>query len=149
MSGGAWEYVMVNYNKYSGYSSKEYTKEEAAAMGNTDGQPVGVQNSGYTGKCGFDNLTFTGKNWLEDKYYDFYTTDNMNTACNGGECKSHGLGEVAGWYGDYTTTVGPQYPWLVRGGFFDNNNYHGNFAFACMAGIADVGSSFRLVLSAG
>jgi len=147
MSGGAWEYVMGNYNRYSGYSSKSYTAEEAAALGRTDGASVGIWNSGYTGMCGFDNLTFTGKNWLDDKYYNFYTTDNVATACNGGECKSHGLSETAGWYSDDTPMVGPQWPWFLRGGDWGDDLIAGSFAFDRYYGDLHGYGSFRLVLS--
>jgi len=148
MSGGSWEYVMGNYNRYSGYSSKSYTAEEAAALGRTDGASVGVWNSGYTGKTGFDNLTFTGKNWLDDKYYNFYEDNDISFACNGGECKSHGLSEVAGWYGDYTPMIGQEWPWFLRGGNWNDYNGSGGFAFNKSSGDASINQSFRLVLSA-
>ena len=146
MSGGAWEYVMGNYNRYSGYSSKSYTAEEAKALGRTDGKAVGTWNSGYTGKCGFDALTFSGKNWLDDQYYNFYTTSDGRIVCNREECKSHGLSEVAGWYGDYTPMTGPQYPWIVRGGALENGNGAGSFAVSVSHGFLGNDRSFRLVL---
>jgi len=146
MSGGSWEYVMGNYNRYSGYSSKRYTIEEAKALGRDDGAPVGLWNSGYSGMCGLDKLTFIGKNWLADKYYNFYETNDTNTACDRKKCISHALSETSGWYDGNMTMVGPQWSWLMRGGYWrwPTNNFvvtseSGNF-------IGD--NSFRLVLSA-
>ena len=135
-----------NGEKYSGYSSKSYTAEEAAALGRDDGQAVDMLNSGYTGKCGFDNLTFTGKNWLEDKYYNFYTTSDASTACNGGECKSHSLSETAGWYGDYMEMIGKEHPWLLRGGYWYTGIKAGAFAYDVTNGNAGY-HTFRLVLT--
>ena len=62
MSGGAWEYVMGNYND-------------------------------IVGNSGFSIMP-------NAKYYDKYTNPTVSTACNGGECLSHGLSETAGWYND-------------------------------------------------
>ena len=110
MSGGAWEYVMGNYNDMAGIS-------------------------------GFNNpLT------LDSKYYDKYTSDNANTACNGSECLSHGLSETAGWYNDQHYMISSEYPWVLRSGshpaidvagiFLFDNDYHSG---------GNVFGSFRLV----
>ena len=82
MSGGAWEYVMANYNNMAA-------------------------NSGFS-----EPLT------LDSKYYNLYTTGDPSTACNGEECKGHGLSETSGWYSDYHNMVNETYPWLLRGGCF-------------------------------
>ena len=130
MSGGAWEYMMGDYapkgEKYSGWHS--------------------TSNSGYTGLLQ-DGTTFTGKDFLEDKYYDFYTSSNLLTACNEKACISQALNEAAGWYGDYTYLATAQYPWLVRGGFFRNNSDAGIFYCSRTGGNIDSNVSFRLVLS--
>jgi len=127
MSGGSWEFVMGSYKKYSG--------------GSID------NNSGYTGMLG-DDSTFTGKNWLDDKYYNFYESNDTRFACNGGECKSHGLSEVAGWYEDYSNMIAAEWPWLVRGGDYYRANETGSFAFTYNGGSMSSSGTFRLVLSA-
>ena len=113
MSGGAWEYVMGNYND-------------------------AVGNSGFS-----EPLT------LESKYYNKYTSNIASEACNGGVCYSHALSETAGWYSDYQTMVSEQYPWMLRGGYYNNDASAGVFYFyyAVLAGDANSNYSFRLVMS--
>ena len=113
MSGGAWEYVMANYNNMAA-------------------------NSGFS-----DPLT------LESKYYNLYTSNDPSQACNGGECISHGLSETAGWYNDSRNMVSEEYPWLVRGGYWQYPDA-GVFNFAADAYVIGSPSSygsFRLVMS--
>ena len=97
-----------------------------------------------SGNSGFSNpLT------IDSKYYNKYTSNDVGVACNGSECLSHGLSETKGWYNDYQNMVTETYPWLVRGGYYDNNNYAGVFSFygSGSAGSYYAGSSFRLVMS--
>ena len=85
----------------------------------------------------------------EAKYYNKYTSNNPSTACNGSECLSHGLSEASGWYNDARTMVSEEYPWLVRGGFYDSGGA-GVFYFNANSwgiGGGDDGGSFRLVMS--
>ena len=129
MSGGAWEYMMGDYaagGKHSGMST--------------------ANHSGYTGLLG-DGSTFTGKSWLEDKYYDFYESSDPLTACKGASCISQALNETAGWYGDYTYLVTAQYPWTVRSGGYHNNSIAGIFYYRYSGGSGSGDGSFRLVLS--
>ena len=130
MSGGAWEYTMGDYapgeQRYTGVNIK--------------------YNSGYTGFVQ-DGSVFTGKNWLEEKYYDFYTSSDPLTVCNGKACITHALNETASWYGDYTYLVTAQYPWTVRGGNYDSDNIAGVFCFSHSFGHAFTIASFRLVLA--
>ena len=111
MSGGAWEYVMANYNNMAA-------------------------NSGFS-----EPLT------LDSKYYNLYTTGDPSTACNGEECKGHGLSETSGWYSDYHNMVNETYPWLLRGGHYGNDTAAGVFGFGVNAGGGDYEVSFRLVMS--
>ena len=113
MSGGAWEYVMANYNNMAA-------------------------NSGFS-----EPLT------LDSKYYNKYTSNNVSTACNGEECKGHGLSETSGWYSDYHNMVNETYPWLVRGGSYDYVSGAGVFFFdySDLTGNADTDGSFCLVMS--
>ena len=111
MSGGAWEYVMGNYNDLLGDS-------------------------------GFSTMP-------DAKYYDKYTSDNVNIACNGNGCLSHGLSETAGWYNDYNDMINTTYPWPVHSGRYDSNVNSGLFAFspATSFGGNVTGGSFRLVVA--
>ena len=111
ISGGAWEYVMGNYNDLVG-------------------------NSGFSEMPPIE-------------YYDKYTTDNINTSCNGSECLSHGLRETAGWYNDYQNMIREESPWLFRSGGFNNPTQAGVFYFSYtgIAGEANNYRSFRLVMS--
>ena len=82
-------------------------------------------------------------------YYDKYTSDNLNNACNGKECISHSLSETSGWYSDYHIMVTDVYQWLVRGGYsLTSNKGAGIFHFGTNSwdtGVANHGGSFRLV----
>ena len=113
MSGGAWEYVMANYNDVIGSS-------------------------------GFESMP-------DSIYYNKYTSNDINTACNGSTCLSHGLSETAGWYNDYRTMVSETYPWLLRGGSYTTtNSLAGVFVFGTndwYVGDANTSGSFRLVMS--
>ena len=114
------------------------------------GRPDGVLyawNSGYTGKTGFDNETFTGRDWPDNKYYDLYTTNDKNTACNGSPCKGHALNEIAGWYGDVSDMANANNPWVIRGGYWYNGDRAGVFYFSFGYGHANSTSSFRIVLA--
>ena len=131
MVGGAWEYIMADYmsngQRYVGQSEK--------------------YNSGYSGVL-TDGTMFTGKSWLEDKYYNFYTNNNPSIACNGKPCIGHALSEVEGWYGDFSQLITLQYPWLERGGHYASNARAGIFAFNYSSGVLHTLVSMRLVLSA-
>ena len=106
MSGGAWEYVMGNYNDVIG-------------------------NSGF--------ITMP-----VSKYYDKYTSDNINNACNGSECLSHGLLETAEWYNVANNIVNDNNPWYSYGGYCGDVGA-GVFKNAINLGNADPAFSFRLV----
>ena len=108
MSGGAWEYVMGNYNDIIG-------------------------NSGFS-------------SMPEAKYYDKYTSSDVNTACNGTSCISHGLKETAGWYNDYKNMLTENASWFVRSGGSNNSNISGLFNFhdTSLSGNNDPYDTFRL-----
>ena len=131
MSGGSWEYMMGDYapggEKHSGIST--------------------TSHSGYTGLLQ-DGTKITGKDFLEDKYYDFYESSDPLTACKGTSCTTHALNETAGWYGDSTTMVTAQYPWSVYGGHFIYGSPAGVFCINHDSGNTLGSASFRLVLSA-
>ena len=130
MSGGAWEYMMGDYapggEKYSGWNT--------------------TAHSGYTGLLQ-DGTKFTGKSFLEDKYYDFYTSSDLLTACKGKACIGQSLNETASWYGDYAVMVTAQKPWFVRGGGYYNNSLAGVYFYGSDYGNVYSDVSSRLVLS--
>ena len=97
-----------------------------------------------SGNSGFSNpLT------IDSKYYNKYTSNDAGVACNGSECLSHSLSETSGWYNDFSNMVTEAWPWLQRGGGYDNVYNAGvfGFAFNFMAGSSHTLNSFRLVMS--
>ena len=85
---------------------------------------------------------------LDSKYYNKYTSDNIDTACNGSECLSHALSETARWYNDARIMVNGDYPWILRGGAFDAMDVSGIFNFRVNSyniGDSNLSDSFRLV----
>ena len=81
------------------------------------------------------------------KYYDNYTTSSFATACNGGACTGHALGETNGWYGDYVSFVSATNPWLFRGGYYGSTPYAGVFYSGSSGSNSRSTYSFRVVLS--
>ena len=65
----------------------------------------------------------------EIKYYDKYTTSDVNTACNNKECLSHSLLETVNWYDDVCQMLAASYPWLVRGGYYNHQATAGIFSY--------------------
>ncbi len=130
MSGGAWEYMMGNFmsngNRYSGMNT--------------------TFHSGYTGLLG-EGGNLTGQSFLEDKYYDFYTSHDPLTACNGKLCTSHALNEIAGWYGDNFHMIFSSAPWFICGGVYNIGTIAGTFNVHYNPGNAGGNVSYRLVLS--
>ncbi len=51
------------------------------------------EHSGYTGLLQ-DGTKITGKDFLKDKYYDFYENSDPLMACKGRACTSHALNET-------------------------------------------------------
>ena len=153
MSGGSWEYVMGNYNKYSGYTARSYTAEEAKTiLGRTDNQAVGLWNSGFNGPVyGKDSdgspMSWTsGVDFPEEKYFDLYTMGNALTACNGGPCDGHALSETAGWYNDAAWFIVASSPWIVHSSTWIDTTRAGIFYFSNADGCADDGRASRAVL---
>ena len=130
MNGGAWEYTMGDYtqnqNKYSGKNT--------------------TNNSGYTGLLG-DGTNYIGKEWLEDRYYNFYTGNNPLTACKGKACTSHALNETEEWYNSYAIMITAENPWLIRGGYLENGESSNIFAFYLESGYPFFVITFRMVLT--
>ena len=91
---------------------------------------------------GFDSMP-------ESKYYNKYTSNNINTACNGSECVSHGLSETAGWYYDSNSMIDDTSSWLIRGGSYTGDVRSGNNYFAYNDGWNHYNCTFRFVMSPG
>ncbi len=131
INGGAWEYTMGVFEKRSGQ-----TKE---------------QNSGYKGLLRDNSYLSEGRDWPDSKYYDVYTSDNVETSCNGKPCKGYALNEIQGWYGDNVSTVNEINPWYVRSGehldITNNLLSSGTFASGVHLGRSGVRFSFRQVLA--
>ena len=109
MSGGAWEYIMANYND-------------------------------TVGSSGFSSMP-------DIKYYDRYTTSDINIACNGGECISQGLSEIAGWYNDKQNMIDETSYWMLRGGSYGDSTNAGIFSYSRDIGATSSSGAFRLVIS--
>ena len=103
-------------------------------------------NSGYTGLL-TDGSTFKGCEWLDDKYYDIYISNSVETGCGGSPCKGHAMNEVAGWYGDWAIMVSKSSPWSDRSGAFDHGTLTGVFYWNSYWGNANARNSFRIVLT--
>jgi len=112
MSGGAWEYVMGNYNNYSGASS--------------------ALNSGFSGPNN-DGTTTIGLVFPISKYYDVYTSTVVASACNNGICYGQALSETPGWNNDTAVFVSNAIPWLARGGLYSHTTvagiFHANYGY--------------------
>ena len=120
----------------------------------SDGKPRSgyniSNNSGYNGKLEDGTEKTDGKTLPERKYYDSFTITGENTkvdlmtGCNGGKC--YGTVEFDGWYGDYSGSIGPDRPWLMRGGGYVDGAGAG--LWACGGGFGDAYelASFRAVI---
>ncbi len=128
VNGGSLESVMGVYDnpeRRSGYSTSD--------------------NSGYTGLLD-DGKIFEGREWQDDKYYDFYSTDNWMTACDGNPCKGHALNETNAWYNNPVNILWGRYPWNWRSGYWKDKN-GGVFMHNNWDGSANAEASFRIVLT--
>ena len=79
----------------------------------------------------------------EVKYYNKYTSSNINIACNGSDCMSHALSETANWYYDEMILVNEEHPWLMRGGMFDSHYSIFKSSPSVVNGAAGVNKTFR------
>ncbi len=131
MSGGAYEYVM---------GVLEYDEQ---GVEDNEGKIA-------TGSSGFKGLSSSGSSTgsydlPNEKYYNKYKSAkptsysfpdvNLDSACNGGKCYGHALGETYGassgyngWYGDYAYFVSRGGPWFRRGGYYGDATGAGVFS---------------------
>ena len=120
----------------------------------SDGKPRSgysiSNNSGFNGKIEDGTEKTDGKTLPESKYYDSFTITGENTkvdlmtGCNGGKC--YGTVEFGGWYDDYSSSIGPDRPWLMRGGGYVDGAGAG--LWTCGGGFGDAYelASFRAVI---
>lgn len=81
-------------------------------------------------------------------------TNNYNDALNKvrigeaiWETSSAGNTSNSSWYGDYSYFSNTSYPFVSRGGYYNNGSYAGAFAFYSSGGYAYYNSGFRAVLA--
>ena len=158
MSGGAWDYVMVNNQNYSGRTARSYTAEEAPLAGFTDEtSAVEIENSGFngpvfgkdynaeTGKWDIQMYVTNGIDFPDKKYYNLHTTESYLTACDGKTCKGDSS-ETGGWYDDGWRFTTIEKPWFGRGAAYGNSNA-GIFYSVSSQGNSNNLYTFRLVLT--
>ena len=130
MSGGGYEYVM-------GVLADE--------NGNPRGGASSSYNSGFNGSLNSGSYN-SGIDFPEAKYYDLYTTSNVNTACSEGICYGHALSEILRWYGDNPFFIDSDFPWFARGGHLSEGVQAGVFLFTAWEGGTSIAGSSRAVL---
>lgn len=130
MSGGGYEYVM-------GVLADE--------NGNPRGGASSSYNSGFNGSLNSGSYN-SGIDFPEAKYYDLYTTSNVNTACSEGICYGHSLSEILRWYGDNPFFIDSAFPWFARGGHLSEGVNAGVFLFTAWEGGTSIAGSSRAVL---
>ena len=81
------------------------------------------------------------------KYYNEYTSIEIETSCNGRICLSHTLSEISNWYSDYFSVFDKNNSWINRSGYYSNNSNAGLFFLGSTHSGQNVTCSFRLVIS--
>lgn len=83
---------------------------------------------------------------IDSKYYDAFTSTNVNTACNGTICYGLALSETMNWYDDSANFVTGDNPWLMRGGVLDSGSLGGMFSYDSTVGYSGSYATFRIAL---
>ena len=95
------------------------------------------------GESGFSSMP-------DSKYYDKYTTSDINTACNGSACLGHSLSETNNWYIDSNIMANDINSWMFRsGGYYTDPSSAAGIFYFNVNGVNGGGQSisFRLVTS--
>ena len=127
MSGGAWEYVMG---------------VQKDASGN-----VQVASSGFSTSSLPDSKYY--------ELYDYQAEDGVGyTRYHLGDATREVLKNTSSqgnkaWWSDYSYNIYSSYPWVRRGGRYNDGSYAGVFSFTRHNGWSGTLASFRSVLSAG
>lgn len=124
MVGGSAEYVM-------GYLSQNTYTVNSLSWGSTNST---------------DYAKFTST--PNAKYFDTYTTNNINTACGSSICYGHALSETGQWYLDQNAYVSVTAPWFLRGASYGDyrGTYSGVFYSVYSYGNSLNNCGFRAVL---
>lgn len=77
-----------------------------------------------------------------DIYYNLFSS----TQCSEKTCMSNAINETRGWYGDISTFITDDNPWLLRGGNNTDGTSAGIFAYKNSNGAPNQSVSFRAVI---
>ena len=144
----------------SGASTCNAWNTATGVNASTTGNIYGIYDmSGGSSEYVMGNYDDTRKNsgfssMPEAKYYDKYVGTSSNndfTKYHLGDAtkeilKSRSRGANA-WYGDYNVSINSDYPWMVRGSYYNDGDGSGLFAFDVTYGESYNRRSFRVVLS--
>lgn len=135
MVGGNWQYVMAHL-----------TNDTSIANYSDNGGFSSLPNSKY-----FDNYSTTTFNAAAGDYYGNY--QHCTWATCGGQAWSEttSVSPVSSynqsWLGEVSLSVGPNYPWVLRGGSANVGSYAGLFSANTYDGSALSNGGFRVVQS--
>ena len=127
MSGGVWEYVMG---------------VQKDASGNVQVGPSGFSTSSLPDSKYYDLYDYQAEDGVGYTRYHLGDATRevlKNTSSQG----------VNAWWSDYSYNIYSSYPWVARGGAYNNGSSAGVFYFDRYNGWSTTGTSFRSVLSAG
>ena len=159
MSGGNWEYVMGVVKDASGNQISGRNSKYNSGFNGTYGCPTCDSDT-----SGLTSLT-TGINFPTDtRYYDIYTANSTDLNSDiwykyenghlGDATKEIAVsksnsssGDRGLWYSDYAYFPTLTYPWVARGGNFDDGTGAGVLNFARNYGHAYSFGAFRVVLA--
>ena len=134
MSGGAFEYVMGN-------------------IVSNNGSAMMSGNSGYTGiiYSSGSYTSYTGTySYPDTKYYDkysFVTSYNQGIKSKLGDAlKEVHNKENYGWYNDFSYMVIRNYPWFIRGGYYNSVSNAGLLCSNRNSGAAVTSNSSRFII---
>jgi hypothetical protein len=138
MAGGAWEYVMGNYN------NNPYNTTNMKTM------PVSPYINFYMYSDGFS----AGQpSWSTSPTQYFYNFDVCTYQTCGGQANYETTATQSvssddqSWGSDCSDFVFSSYPWFVRGGYSINGTYAGLFASSVSLGYGHDFVGFRVVAS--
>ena len=149
MSGGSYEYLMENIVSPDG---------NTMMSGNRANTSYPNYHSGYSGILYYKGTTsdgygsYTGTYEYPDiKYYDKYSFNTSSTT-RGRSKLGDAIKEVYnisayGWYSDYSYLARSIYPWVHRGGYYNDGSNAGVFNSYNHYGSSGTNSSSHLVIS--
>jgi len=123
LSGGAWEYVAV----FNSIDSDEH-----------------IGTNGWNGLSKNSASTPYATRYTSDTYYPSNSNCIMGDATY--EVNTDPGNSTASWFGDYSDSMDPSYPFFLRGGHHNDGIYAGIFYSNRSDGHADSYYSFRVCL---